>query len=112
MKVIDCDFLVVGSGSAGVMSAIHLAPHGKVIVLTKKNSRESNTNYAQGGVACVVDDEDSFQEHIQDTIDCGAGLCDPSVVDAIVRGGPERIDELETLGLAFWKRDGDASSYD
>ena len=112
MKVYDCDYLVVGSGSAGVMSAIHLSAHGRVMVLTKKTSTESNTNYAQGGIACVVDDEDSFREHFHDTIECGAGLCNEEVVSQIIRGGPASIQELEDLGLAFWKREDDASSYD
>ncbi|MEI6166881.1 MAG: L-aspartate oxidase [bacterium] len=101
MKIIDCDYLVLGSGIAGLMSALHLARHGRVLVVTKKGRAESNTNYAQGGIACVMDSEDSFAEHVKDTLDAGAGLCDESVVREIVSNGPERIAELERFGLHF-----------
>ena len=95
MKEIDTDFLVVGSGIAGLMSAIHLSRYGKVLIVTKKERADSNTNYAQGGIACVMHSDDSFEEHIKDTIDAGAGLCDEKVVRAIVNAGPDRIAELE-----------------
>jgi L-aspartate oxidase len=101
MKIIDCDYLVLGSGIAGLMSALHLAKYGRVLVVTKKGRAESNTNYAQGGIACVMDLEDSFAEHVKDTLDAGAGLCDESVVREIVSNGPERIAELERFGLHF-----------
>lgn len=101
MKIIDCDYLVLGSGIAGLMSALHLARHGRVLVVTKKGRAESNTNYAQGGIACVMDSEDSFAEHVKDTMEAGAGLCDENVVREIVRNGPERIAELERFGLRF-----------
>jgi L-aspartate oxidase len=83
------------------MSALHLARHGRVLVVTKKGRAESNTNYAQGGIACVMDSEDSFAEHVKDTMEAGAGLCDENVVREIVRNGPERIAELERFGLRF-----------
>lgn len=101
MRVIDTDYLVVGTGIAGLMSAIHLAPLGNVLILTKKDRADSNTNYAQGGIACVVDPEDSFEDHINDTLIAGAGLCDEAVVRRIVSEGPARIAELERFGLKF-----------
>ncbi len=101
MKVYDCDYLVLGSGIAGLMSALHLCRHGRVMIVTKKDRAESNTNYAQGGIACVMASDDSFAQHIEDTLDAGAGLCDEAVVRRIVSDGPERIAELERLGLAF-----------
>ncbi len=101
MKTIDTDFLVVGSGIAGLMSAIHLGAQGRVLLLTKKARAESNTNYAQGGIACVMASDDSFEQHVQDTLVAGAGLCDEAVVRAIVSGGPDRIDELRRMGVDF-----------
>ncbi len=67
MDILDFEYVVVGSGIAGLMSAIRLAPHGRVGVLTKKDSAESATNYAQGGIACVVASDDSLQEHVSKT---------------------------------------------
>jgi L-aspartate oxidase len=101
MKVYDCDYLVLGSGIAGLMSALHLCRHGRVMIVTKKDRAESNTNYAQGGIACVMASDDSFAQHVLDTLDAGAGLCDEAVVRQIVSDGPDRIGELERLGLAF-----------
>ena len=105
MRIIDTDFFVVGSGIAGLMSAIHLAPHGRVLMATKKNRAESNTNYAQGGIACVVAPDDSFEAHVQDTLQAGAGLCDEAVVRTVVSEAPARIAELERYGLAFTGRE-------
>jgi len=104
MKIIDCDYFVIGSGIAGLMSALHLCRNGKVLIVTKKDRADSNTNYAQGGIACVVASEDSFEEHIRDTLVAGAGLCDEDVVRKIVSSGPERISEIEKLGLVFAER--------
>ncbi len=101
MKILDSDYFVIGSGVAGLMSAIGLSQYGKVILATKKNCTDSNTNYAQGGIACVIRDDDSFDEHIADTLDAGAGLCNEDVVREIISGGPERIAELERLGMEF-----------
>jgi len=112
MKILECDYFVVGSGIAGLMSALKLAPHGRVLVATKKDRADSNTNYAQGGIACVMASEDSFAEHIRDTLVAGAGLCDEAVVRQIVSAGPERIRELEQLGLAFAESGGSGSGYD
>lgn len=101
MEILDVDYLVVGSGIAGLMSAIHLSRKGHVCVVTKKDSAESNTNYAQGGIACVMRSDDSFEAHVNDTLIAGDGLCDEKVVRTIVSSGPERIAELERMGLKF-----------
>lgn len=113
MKIIDCDYFVVGSGIAGLMSALHLSAHGKVAIATKKDRADSNTNRAQGGIACVVSGEDSFDSHVSDTLTAGAGLCDEEVVRQIVNDAPARIRELEELGIEFSKRTGTrAAEYD
>jgi len=100
---IKTDFLVIGSGIAGLSFAIKAAAIGSVAVVTKKDTMESNTNYAQGGVAAVVDPHDTFDSHIQDTIVAGAGLCHKDVVQFVVQEGPERIKELIQWGVAFTK---------
>jgi L-aspartate oxidase len=99
------DFLVLGSGIAGLFFALKAAPHGRVAIVTKKNRAESNTNYAQGGIAAVTSKEDSFDLHVRDTLVAGAGLCRESVVRAIVEEGPARIAELIELGMKFSQRD-------
>ena len=71
------DFVVIGSGIAGLTFAIKAAKHGRVAIVTKRKGVDSNTAWAQGGVACVTSDEDSFELHIRDTLEAGAGLCDP-----------------------------------
>ncbi len=75
MRIIETDYLVVGSGIAGLMSALHLSRLGRVLVVTKNDGSESNTNYAQGGIACVMTSDDSIQRHVDDTLVAGAGLC-------------------------------------
>ena len=80
MKKRSCDFLVIGSGIAGLSFALNAARHGKVIVVTKKRDSESNTNQAQGGIACVLDPTDSFESHIRDTLVAGTGLCNKESV--------------------------------
>jgi L-aspartate oxidase len=98
------DFLVVGSGIAGLSFALKAAKHGKVLIVTKANEDESNTKYAQGGVAVVVDKiEDSFEKHINDTLIAGDGLCDKEVVEAVVKEGPDRISEIIDYGTNFDK---------
>jgi L-aspartate oxidase len=104
MRVLETDHFVIGSGIAGLMSALHLSRLGRVLIATKKQRAESNTNYAQGGIACVMASEDSFENHVQDTLRAGDGLCDEAVVRRIVSEGPERIAELERLGLTFAAR--------
>ncbi len=95
------DFLVIGSGVAGLTFALKVAEHGTVAIVTKKASAESNTNYAQGGIAAVMDPADNVEEHIQDTLIAGAGLCDEDVVRIVVTEGPERVRELMELGAKF-----------
>lgn len=97
----ESDFLIIGSGVAGLLAAIKLAPHGTVSIVTKKRSGDSNTNYAQGGIAVAVDPSDSPDLHIKDTLRAGCGLCHPDVVELVVRGGRARLDELVNIGVAF-----------
>src|ERR1044072_2932692 len=99
------DFLVLGSGIAGLSFALKVAPRRKVAIITKKNRAESNTNYAQGGIAAVTSKEDSFEMHVRDTLEAGAGLCKEKVVRTIVEEGPARIQELIELGMRFSERE-------
>src|SRR6185369_2314751 len=99
------DFLVLGSGIAGLSFALKVAPRGKVAIITKKNRAESNTNYAQGGIAAVTSKGDSFEMHVRDTLEAGAGLCKEKVVRTIVEEGPARIQELIELGMRFSERE-------
>ncbi len=101
------DFLVVGSGIAGLSFALKAAEHGSVTIITKRQGGDSNTGWAQGGVACVTSEEDSFELHIQDTLDAGAGLCDPEAVRTVVHEGPSRIQELIDYGVTFDQREVD-----
>ena len=98
---IKTDFLILGSGIAGLTLAIKLSETGSVAVVTKKEAVESNTNYAQGGIAAVVEPLDSIEGHIRDTLVCGAGLCNEEVVRFVVGEGPERIRELIGWGVEF-----------
>ena len=113
MQIIDCDYLVVGSGFAGLMSAIHLAEDGKkkIVVVTKKDALDCNSSRAQGGIACVTEPGDTFESHIADTLDAGAGLCNEESVRKIIEAGPARIKELEKFGVVFDKGDS-KSGYD
>ena len=99
------DFLVLGSGIAGLSYALKVAPLGRVAIVTKKSSAESNTNYAQGGIAAVTSKEDSVESHVRDTLAAGAGLCHEDVVRAIVEQGPARIAELIEMGMKFSERE-------
>ncbi|MHB1178147.1 MAG: L-aspartate oxidase [Daejeonella sp.] len=102
MKTVD--FLVVGSGIAGLSFALKAAKYGQVLIITKANEDESNTKYAQGGVAVVVDkEEDSFAKHIEDTLIAGDGLCDKHIVEIVVTEGPDRIEEIIQYGTHFDK---------
>ncbi len=98
------DFLVLGSGAAGLSYALEVGDHGAVAIVTKKDAFESNTRYAQGGIAAVVQDSDSLEQHVLDTIEAGAGLCDPEVVRIIVSEGPESISSLQSFGAEFTER--------
>ena len=106
------DFLIIGSGIAGLSLAIKASAIGSVAIVTKKEKSESNTNYAQGGIAAVTDKTDSFEEHIEDTLVCGAGLCHRDVVDFVVREAPPRIQELVDWGVNFTKSELPPHRYD
>src|SRR5947199_7087606 len=95
------DFIVVGAGVAGLRAAIGLAEAGRVLVLAKQELTESATQYAQGGVAVVLSDEDEIGLHLQDTIDAGAGLVNHAAATVLVEEGPERIQELLDWGAQF-----------
>jgi L-aspartate oxidase len=107
------DFLVIGSGIAGLSYALKVSDYGIVTVITKKDDAESNTNYAQGGIASVMGEDDSLEAHIRDTLEAGAGLCHEEVVRAVVAEGPARVRELAEWGVQFSVRDTDGTeSYD
>jgi len=106
------EYLVIGSGIAGLSFALEAAKSGRVAVITKKEDKESNTNYAQGGIASVMSPDDSFEDHITDTLECGAGLCHPDVVEMVVESGPEMIRRLIELGVHFSKSKEEESAYD
>jgi len=95
------DYLVIGSGIAGLHYALRVADHGKVGLITKKDAANSATQFAQGGIAAVVDPLDSFEDHIQDTINAGAGLCNEEVVKFVVERGPATIESLLGYGVGF-----------
>src|SRR5271155_5657821 len=95
------DFLVVGAGVAGLRAAIDLAAAGSVTVLAKREVADSNTQYAQGGIAAALSDEDEVSLHLQDTLIAGDGLCNPEAVKTLVEEGPERIEELIAWGTQF-----------
>ena len=97
-----CDVLIIGSGIAGLTVAWKLAKENlNIILVTKKERTESNTNYAQGGIASVVSPDDSFESHVNDTLIAGDGLCDRKTVNFVIRNGPERIKELMEIGVKF-----------
>src|SRR5580658_2388355 len=95
------DAVVIGGGVAGLSFALKLARLGSVAVLTKLQRSEGSTAYAQGGIASVLDSDDSFEAHVQDTLTAGAGLCKREAVELTVRSGPQRLRELVELGARF-----------
>ncbi len=101
------DTLVIGSGAAGLTYALEMAKRGTVAVVTKRDRLESNTRYAQGGIAVVVDPGDSFDAHVNDTIVAGDGLNNPRIVRLCVEEGPARLQELLALGVAFTRATGE-----
>ncbi|HMG67965.1 MAG TPA: L-aspartate oxidase [Chitinophagaceae bacterium] len=108
----EVDFLIIGSGIAGLSYALKVAerfPDKKIMIITKTTADETNTKYAQGGVAVVNDlENDSFEKHIDDTLIAGDGLCNPRVVEIVVKEGPERVNEIIEWGAKFDKEpDGD-----
>ena len=103
----QADFLIVGSGIAGLSYALKVAQHcpdRKIVIITKTRADETNTKYAQGGIAGVTDlENDSYEKHIQDTLVAGDGLCNPETVEIVVKEGPERIQEIIRWGTRFDK---------
>ena len=97
----EVDFLIVGSGIAGLSFALKVAPYGKVCILSKGEAAEGSTRYAQGGIAAVMYDSDSFDKHIQDTLVAGDGICNREVVEMTIREAPDRIRELVQYGVNF-----------
>src|SRR3569832_1229428 len=95
----------MGCGFVGLSFALFVVLHGRVAIITKKKRADSNTNYAQGGIASVTSKEDSFEAHVRDTLEAGAGLCKEAVVRTIVTEGPARIQELIELGMKFSERE-------
>jgi L-aspartate oxidase len=110
--IMEFDTLVVGSGIAGLTFALKVAATRKVAVVTKKESVETSTNYAQGGIASVLGPEDSFDLHIQDTLSSGDGLCHPDVVAMVVKSGPDRIRELAEMGVRFQRGQQESVPFD
>ncbi|MBS1122454.1 MAG: L-aspartate oxidase [Deltaproteobacteria bacterium] len=96
---LETDYLVIGSGIAGLNFALLAAEHGRVVVVTKKRPIDTNTNWAQGGVAAVLAKDDSFERHIEDTLIAGDGLCDREVVEMCVTDGPAQVERLLQLGV-------------
>ena len=103
VETVRTEVLVLGSGAAGLFFALKASGFADVLVATKKSSSESNTFYAQGGIASVTDKEDSFERHIEDTLAAGAGLCKRQAVETMVREAPDRVRELVELGVRFTK---------
>ncbi len=101
------DFLIIGSGIAGLRAAIELSSHGKVLIVTKDKSFESSSSYAQGGIAVVISDDDSTRYHIEDTLNAGAGLCNKKAVKVLVKDGPSQVQQLITWGVRFDRDNGD-----
>ncbi|MGA2667841.1 MAG: L-aspartate oxidase [Ignavibacteria bacterium] len=101
------EILVIGSGIAGLSFALKASKYAKVLIITKKEKAESNTNYAQGGIATVIGKNDNFDLHIKDTLESGAGLCHVDAVKEIVLDGPRLIQELIELGTEFSKHNGE-----
>ncbi len=108
---LQADYLVLGSGIAGLSFALRAAAHGSVLILTKKGSSDSATNWAQGGIAAVFSEDDSVGDHVDDTLDAGAGLCDPKVVRFVVERGHDAVQSLIDLGVRF-DPSKDGSGYD
>ncbi len=101
MTTRSVDVLVIGTGIAGLSCALKLAPHARVLVATKKERADSSTNYARGGIASVLGEDDAYELHEADTFVAGAGLCHPEAVRVLVREGPDRVHELMEWGARF-----------
>src|SRR5687768_18056173 len=103
---LETDYLVIGSGIAGLNFALLAAEHGRVVVITKKRPDDTNTNWAQGGVAAVLATDDSFERHVDDTLVAGDGLCDRAVVELCVQDGPAQVQRLLDLGVRLAREEG------
>ncbi|MGH8014751.1 MAG: FAD-binding protein, partial [Candidatus Zixiibacteriota bacterium] len=104
------DFIIIGTGIAGLFYALQVLkhkPNARIAIVTKKAAADSSTNRAQGGIAAVLSNTDSFELHIKDTLEAGAGLCNEEVVRRIVEAGPAVIQELIKYGVQFSAQDGD-----
>lgn len=97
----DCDFLVIGTGIAGLSYALKVAPYGRVILVTKSLLSDTNTYHAQGGIASVTCSPDDFEQHITDTMLCGSNKSDREVVEMVVRNAPTQIEQLANWGVSF-----------
>src|SRR6516162_2292269 len=101
-----CDFLVMGAGVAGLRAALELAAHGDVLVVTKESVKESNTHYAQGGIAVAENDSENIALHLDDTVNAGDGLVYRPAAQVLVSEGPERVEELIEWGAHFDEENG------
>ena len=104
MPKTDYDYIVVGSGIAGLNVALLARDHGSVLIITKGNIDDCNTRYAQGGIAAAVGPGDSVELHLRDTLSAGAGLCDTQAVEVLTANGPERVNNLMRWGGRVWRR--------
>jgi L-aspartate oxidase len=109
---LEADVLVIGSGIAGLSVALHAASFARVLIATKVDALESNTNYAQGGVAAALGEDDALSIHERDTLECGRGLCDPEAVHVLVEDGPTEIMRLVSLGVRFSRDPRDPGRFD
>lgn len=103
--MIEADFIIVGTGAGGLVAALHASEHGRVVMITKRGVLDSNSNWAQGGIACVTAENDSVEKHVSDTLIAGAGLCKEDAVRTIVSEGPARIADLVKWGVHFDQRE-------
>ncbi len=103
------DILIIGAGVAGLSLALKAAELGEIHIVAKKEAADSNTNFAQGGIAAVHSQNDNFDLHIRDTLSSGVGLCRKSIVEMTIKDGPERVSELMSLGVDFTRREGQLS---
>jgi L-aspartate oxidase len=102
------DILVIGSGAAGLALALNLSQFGRIAVLSKNRLKDGSTWYAQGGIAAVLDDEDSIEAHVKDTLNAGAGLCHPDAVKFTVENSSDAIQWLVDQGVSFTRKEDDS----